>query len=247
MEATRPTDKNMHVFEHLNELRKKLFVSLIVFIIALVVAFVIYDGIVDVFITFYSSIPSGGENNLFVNSVVEGITTKLKVALVMGLIFSTPIHIYNIVSFIFPALEKKEKRYLVGGLIASFMLMVLSMYLSYFKILPISISFLTDGGFIPQDVGMLLNFNTSLFYVLYFVLWSVIAFQSPIVFVILMAFGLVKRKTALKMSRYIIVGIFILCAVVTPPDVVSQVGLALPLVVLYYLAILVAKIFKFGE
>ena len=241
------SDKYMHVLEHIRELRKRLIISLIIFGFFVVVAFIIHNHIANLFIKFYSSVPGNGENKLFVNSIVEGMTTKIKVSLIMGLVFSIPIHLYNIVAFIFPALEVKEKRYLAVALISSFLLIILSTYLSYFKILPISINFLTKGGFIPSDVGLLLNYNKNLFYALYFVFCSIIAFQSPIIFVLLMAFNILKRKSALKMSRYIIVAIFIISAIVTPPDVVSQVGLALPLVILYFLAILVAKIFKFGE
>lgn len=241
------SDKYMHIFEHLRELRKRLFISLVGYVVFLIIAFVVYDYIVDAFIKFYSSIPSGGDNVLFVNSVVEGMTTKIKVSLLMGLTFSLPVHIYNSIAFVFPALEPKQKRLIVITLICSFTLMILSTYLSYFKILPVSINFLTNSGFIPSNVGLLLSYETNLFYVLYFVFWSMVAFQLPIVFVLLMAFNVIKRKTALQMSRYIIIVIFALAAVVTPPDVVSQVGLALPLVVLFFLALLIAKIFKFGE
>lgn len=239
--------KYMHIFEHLRELRKRLITSLIVFGIFIILAFTVHDYITDLFIKFYSSIPGTGENKLFVNSVIEGMTTKVKISVIMGLIFSFPLHLYNIVAFIFPALNSKEKRYLSIALTSSFILIIFSIYLSYFKILPVSIKFLTDGGFIPNDVGLLLNYNKNLFYALYFVLCSIIAFQSPIVFVLLMACNILKRKTALKLSRYIVVAIFTVSAIVTPPDVISQIGLALPLVVLYFLAILVAKIFKFGE
>jgi sec-independent protein translocase protein TatC len=62
-----------------------------------------------------------------------------------------------------------------------------------------------------------------------------------------MAFNIIKRKDAFKLSRYVIVFIFAISAILTPPDVVSQVGLALPLVILYFISILVAKICKFGE
>jgi sec-independent protein translocase protein TatC len=247
MRSETASDKYMHIFEHLRELRRRLIISLIVFGIFIIVAFTIHDHIANLFIKFYSSVPGNGENKLFVNSIVEGMTTKIKVSLIMGLVFSLPLHMYNIVAFIFPALEAKEKRYLGIALVSSFILIVFSIYLSYFKILPISINFLINGGFIPSDVGLLLNYNKNLFYALYFVFCSIIAFQSPIIFVLLMAFGILKRKTALKMSRYIIVAIFIIAAIVTPPDVISQIGLALPLVVLYFLAILVAKLFKFGE
>lgn len=240
-------EKYMHIFEHLRELRKKLVVSLIAFAIFVIVAFSFYDYITDLFIQFYSSVSNGEDSTLFVNSIVEGMATKIKIALISGLILSTPIHLFNIISFVFPALTKKEKRYLSISLICSFILIILSIYLSYFKILPISIQFLTDDGFIPDDVGLLLNYNTNLFYALYFVFWSIIAFQTPILFVLLMAFNVIKRKAAYKVSRYVIIIIFVLSAIVTPPDVVSQVGLALPLVILYFIALLVAKIFKFGE
>ena len=241
------TEKYMNVFEHLRELRKRVVVSSIVFGIFVVFAFAMHSYIANLFIQFYSNIPSSGENKLFVNSIIEGMTTKIKVSLIAGLILSLPLHLYNIVAFVFPALEKKEKRYLIIALVSSFILVIFSTYLSYFQILPVSIKFLTKGGFIPNDVGLLLNYNKNLFYALYFVFCSIIAFQSPIIFVLLMAFNILKRKTALKMSRYIIVAIFTISAIVTPPDVFSQLGLALPLVVLYFLAILVAKIFKFGE
>lgn len=247
MEKDIGTEKYMNIFEHLRELRKRVIISSIAFIVFVIIAFAMHNHIANLFIKFYSSIPSSGENKLFVNSIVEGMTTKIKVSLIAGLIFSLPLHLYNIVAFVFPALEKKEKRYLIIALISSFILVILSTYLSYFKILPISIKFLTKGGFIPNDVGLLLNYNKNLFYALYFVFCSIIAFQSPIIFVLLMAFNILKRKTAIKVSRYIVVAIFIISAIVTPPDVVSQLGLALPLVVLYFLAILVAKIFKFGE
>jgi sec-independent protein translocase protein TatC len=241
------SDKYMHIFEHLRELRKKIIVSLVSFVIFSIMAFFIYDYIVDLFIKFYSSVSSGTDNKLFVNSIIEGMTTKFKISLIMGVIFSIPIHLYNIISFIFPGLKTKEKKYISLSLISSFILIILSIYLSYFKILPISIKFLVNGGFIPDNVGLLLNYNTNLFYTLYFIFWFIIAFQSPIVFVLLMAFNIIKRKDAFKLSRYVIVFIFAISAILTPPDVVSQVGLALPLVILYFISILVAKICKFGE
>jgi len=237
----------MSIMEHLRELRTRFFVSSIVLLIFSVVAFAFYNYFAGFLIGFYSSIESIGETSLYVNSIVEGITTKISISIILGLIFSTPVHIFNIVSFIFPSLKAREKKYIIIALICSFVLIVLSIYLSYFKILPISISFLTNGGFIPSDVGILLNYNTGITYVLYFVLWSVLAFQTPIVFEFLMIFNIIKRKTALKMSRYIIVVIFVAAAIVTPPDVMSQIGLALPLTVMFFLAILIAKIFKFGE
>lgn len=247
MNASISAEKYMHIFEHLRELRKRLISSLVAFAIFTVIAFLIHDSIVTLFIQFFSTISEGSGSSLFVNSVVEGIATKFKISLIAGLTLSMPVHLYNIILFVFPALHKKEKRTITISLICSFVLIVLSIYLSYFKILPLSINFLTTDDFIPGDVGLLLNYNTSIFYTLYFVFWSVIAFQTPILFVLLMSLNIISRKAAFKSSKFVISIIFILAAIVTPPDAISQVGLALPLVILFYLSIFIAKIFKFGE
>ena len=108
-------------------------------------------------------------------------------------------------------------------------------------------SFLTGNGFVPGDVGILLNFGRNVFYILQFLLVTLLLFQVPIVIEILLAIGVVGRKTLWKSSRYIIIGSFILSAILTPPDIISQVGLALPLVVLYFGALSIAGIFRIGR
>ena len=79
------------------------------------------------------------------------------------------------------------------------------------------------------------------------VLAFAVLFQLPLVLVVLMAFDIVKRATLLKFSRYFIVLIFVVSAIMTPPDIISQVALSLPLIVLYFLSIFVAKILGFGN
>jgi sec-independent protein translocase protein TatC len=131
--------------------------------------------------------------------------------------------------------------------IFSFILIVLGSYLAYFKIVPLAINFLTNPYFVPQNVGFLLNYQTNIFYVLSFILWAVLALQTPLLMEILLVLNVLQRKQVLRASRYIIVGIFILAAIITPPDFISQLGVALPLLFFYFLALLIAKIFKFGE
>ena len=94
---------------------------------------------------------------------------------------------------------------------------------------------------------MLLNYGQNIFYIFQYLLVSLVLFQLPILLEILLIVNIIKRKTLLKASRYMIVFIFILAAILTPPDFMSQVTLALPLIVLYFLTIFIAKIFKFGE
>jgi sec-independent protein translocase protein TatC len=96
-------------------------------------------------------------------------------------------------------------------------------------------------------VVFLLNYQANVFYILTFILWAVLAFQFPLLMEILLVMNILKRKQVLRASRFVVVGIFIISALITPPDFISQLGVALPLMFFYFLALLVAKIFKFGE
>jgi sec-independent protein translocase protein TatC len=187
------------------------------------------------------------DKQLFINTLFEGFLTKLKISLLAGFIISFPVHLYNAIRFIFPALKVKEKRVIVIGLFISFGLLAFSFYYSYYNIIPISVRFLTSRNFIPNQVGLLLNYNKNIFYILQFIFIALVIFQTPILLELLLVTNVIKRKTLLKFSRYVMVGIFILSALLTPPDFVSQVSLSVPLIVLYFLTILIAKIFKFGE
>ena len=93
----------------------------------------------------------------------------------------------------------------------------------------------------------MLSYEHSVFYVVKFLVYSVVMFQLPVVLELLMVFNVVNRKALFRASRYVIVVIFVLSAIVTPPDFISQIGLAGPLIVLYFVTILIAKLCKFGE
>ena len=94
---------------------------------------------------------------------------------------------------------------------------------------------------------MLLSFSGNIFYILQFMLVALMVFQIPIVVEILLAMNVVSRKALWRAARYVVVSFFVLAAIVTPPDFVTQLGLALPLTGLYFLTLLVAKIFGFGR
>jgi len=241
-------EKQMTIFGHLTELRRRVIISLLFFLGCAVIAFILYDGIIQLFTLQFKSIQSGLGATLFANSITEGFLVKLKTAAIFGLIFSLPVHIVNLVQFVFPAIDRKYRKIVTIGLFASFLLAAFGAYLTYFRIVPFSIRFLTNSGFIPKSVGVLLSYQESITYVLSFLLWAIITFQTPLVLEILLALNVIQRKAVFRASRYVIVGIVILSAVITPSvDPVSQLSIALPLVLLFFLAILVAKIFKLGE
>ena len=240
--------KRMPFIEHLKELRKRLIISVISLIVGMVLCYIFYQKIIIFLYKPFELLPdNSGKYVLYINSLLEGFLIRLQASFWGGIVLSIPVHLINIVGFIFPGLTDKEKKILTLIFISSFILTVLSISYGYFIIVPIVIKVLTTKSFVPDSVGILLSFKNNIFLIFQFVLASLILFQTPLIAEFLMILKIVKRKTMIKFFRYIIVVIFILSAILTPPDVMSQILVAIPLVVLFMLAILIATIFKFGE
>lgn len=232
---------------HIRELRNKILGSLVAYLLCTLGAFIFSDKIIGLFTSQFTAVSSSVESTLVVTTIVEGFVAQIKIAALSGLIFSLPAHIFNFLSFIFPGLEKRQRRIILVFLCASLSLIVVGAYFAYFKLIPLAIHFLTNPYFVPKGVGYLLSYQSNVFYIFSFILWSLAALQLPLILEVLLIMNILKRKSVFKASRYIIIFIFILSAVITPPDFISQLGIALPLIFLYFLVILIAKIFKFGE
>ena len=238
----------MPLLSHMTELRRCLIISIIALFIGFVIAVFLYDYIMDFLFAPLLLLPTSEDGNiLYINTFAEGFLVRLKISALAGFILSTPVHLFNALYFVFPGLRGREKRIIIIALICSFVFVIGSFFYSYYSIIPVSIAFLTGKGFIPENTGMLLSFGGNIFYILQFMMMALVVFQLPIILEMLLILNIVKRKPMLKFGRYIIVLFFLISALITPPDFVTQVGLALPMTVLYYLTILVAKIFKFGE
>lgn len=241
-------EKVMPVMEHIRELRNCILVSMAALAVGFVVSFVFSDRIIALFTRQFETVASAVEKKLVVQSIVEGFTTQMKISAIGAFILSLPVHVFNLLRFTFPGLTRRQRRIIIVLLAASLILIVFGAYLGYFSIVPMAIRFLTDPLFVPAGVGYILGYGTNVFFVLTFIIWSLIALQTPLVLEVLLMMNVLKRKAVFRSSRYIIVGIFILAAVITPsPDFISQLGIAIPMVFLYFVALLVAKVFKFGE
>jgi sec-independent protein translocase protein TatC len=233
---------------HLRELKIRLFVSMIALIVGSVACFVFYNRIFELFYEPFANIEKTFGATLFITTIFEGFVTKLKLSIVAGLVVSFPVHMFNLVRFIFPGLTKKEKKVVGFSLLASFFLIVFAFYYCYFYLIPMTVQFLTGAGFVPKNVGMLLNYGKNIFYILQFLLLILAIFQAPVLMEILMILNILKRRTLLKISRYVVFIVTVVAAAVTPdPTFISQLGVAVPLTALYFLALLIARIFHFGE
>ena len=245
--TTHPKRREMPFIEHVKELRRLLIISLCAVSLASIICFIFYDQILQVLFLPFSYVSKESGGSLYVNTLLEGFLNKIKVSVLTGFIISLPVHVWGIVYFVFPGLKGKEKRIIASTVIVSFLLLVFGGYYAYFKVIPISVRFLTNGSFVPDRVGMLLNFGKNVFYIYNFIFGTVVLFQIPLLLEIFMIMKLIKRSTLLRFTKYIIVAIFALSALLTPPDFISQVTLAVPMLLLYLITILVARIFRFGE
>ena len=239
--------KDMPILAHIRELRNVIITSIIAFVIACIVSFTLSKQIISIFTEPFTRIDSLVEKTLVVSSIAEGFVAQLKITVIGGFIVSMPVHIFGIIRFVLPGLSVREKRIVISFLFFSLMLIVTGAYMVYFKLIPLAIGFLTNPYFVPGTVGFLLNYQTNVFYLLSFMLWAVLALQIPLIMEILLVMNVLKRRQVWKATRFIIVGCFILAAIVTPPDIASQIGVAVPLCCFHFLALLIAKIFKFGE
>ena len=191
----------MTIFELLRELRKRLLWSVITIFLCSIVAFLGFDIIFKFLSRPFSVLnASSSAPVLYVTSIFEGFFTKLKASIIFGILLSFPLHLYNIISFIFPGLRSKERKLLIAVLISGLALVVFSIYLCYGKLLPLSIQFLTSKDFIPHEVGRVFHYDKSLLYVLNFLLYAMIIFQLPIVLELLLFFNLFDRRRLLCSS-----------------------------------------------
>ena len=241
------SNKEMPILEHIRELRNIVLVSLVAFVIACVVSFIFSNQIISFFLKPFTTVDSLVDKTLVVSSIAEGFVAQMKIMVIGGFILSMPVHVFGIIRFVFPGLTAREKRIVMFFLVFSLILIVTGAYIVYFRIVPLAIQFLTNPYFVPKGVGFLLNYQTNIFYLLTFIFWAILALQLPLIMEILLVMNVLKRRQVWKATRFIIVGIFILAAIVTPPDVASQLGVAVPLLFFHFLALAIAKIFKFGE
>ena len=242
------TQKEMPLLAHVAELRRLLIFSIVALVAAAIGAFSFYEGVIDLLYRPLQALEQTGTGELlYINTIFEGFLTRVKISLFCGLVLSFPVHLFHAIRFVFPGLHRREKRIVLVALICSFVFIILSFLYSYYKIIPISVSFLTGEIFIPKRTGLLLSFSGNIYFILQFMFVALVVFQIPIILEILLIMNVVSRKSLWRIARYIIVAFFILAAIVTPPDFITQLSIALPLTGLYFLTLLVAKIFGFGK
>lgn len=176
---------------------------------------------------------------MIATAVTTPFLVPMKVSTLVGIVVSLPYTLYQAWAFVAPGLYEHERRFIGPLVVASTVLFLMGMAFAYFFVFPVLFGYVANsapqGVAVMTDIGSYLDFVTTMF-----VSFGV-AFEVPIAVVLLVRFNLVSVASLKEARSYVIVGAFIIGAILTPPDVISQVMLALPLWVLYEAGVLVAR------
>jgi len=187
-----------------------------------------------------SKLPQGGQ--LIATDVTTPFFVPLKVTMMAAFLVALPYVLYQLWRFVAPALYAKEKRLILPMIIASTTLFFCGMSFAYFVVFPAVFGFVVSSA--PHGVAVMTDIDKYLSFVLGMFIAFGITFQVPVVVVVLVRMGIVSVQKLREVRRYVIVGAFVVGAIFTPPDVVSQFMLAVPLWLLYEAGIVVASWIK---
>ena len=190
-----------------------------------------------------AKLPKGGQ--MIATDVTTPFFVPLKVTMMAAFVIALPYILYQIWKFVAPGLYAHEKRLVVPLIFASTILFVCGMAFAYFLVFPVVFGFITASA--PQGVAVMTDIDKYLSFVLTMFMAFGVTFQVPVVVVLLVRMGIVSVEKLREVRSYVIVGAFVAGAIFTPPDVVSQFMLAVPLWLLYEAGIVVAAWVGKGE
>lgn len=244
-------DSPMTFWEHLDELRKRITYSVVALVGAVFVAWEVREPVMDAltkpFIDAWREQHIKGDPNLNFSAPGSGFAANLQVSLIIGLAIAAPVIFYQLWAFVAPGLYAREKKFVIPFVTLSTLLFVGGGYFGWLTAFPIAFNYflgfsgsLGTHGLQIQPTIMLDNY---LDFVLQMLLAFGIIFELPLFILFLSIAGIVNYLTLIKFGRWFILIAVILAGVLTPPDVTSQLIMAVPLIVLYFVSIGLAAIF----
>lgn len=234
------TDEKQPFLSHLKELRDRLLICVIAVAIAFVATYYFKEKIFDFLMQPFLRVMPPGSSFIF-TGVTEAFTTYFKISIVAALFVGAPVILFEFWMFVSPGLYEKEKRYVYPFIFYGSVCFLCGALFCYFVVMPNIYRFFVSYGtgfVIPMpDIKSYMGLTLKML-----ILFGLI-FELPLVAYYLSKTGIINARMLASKRRYAILAIFIISAIITPPDVVSQILIALPFWGLYELGILIAKIF----
>ncbi len=231
------------LLEHLIELRQRLLYSIIAIAVAFGVCFYFADQVFNILLVpFESAVGDASEVKLIFTAPQEYFFTQLKLALFGALFIAFPVLATQIYMFVAPGLYKNERGAFLPFLIATPVLFLMGASLVYFLIMPLALGFFIGmeqtGGEGQAAIELLPRVSEYLSLTMTLIFAFGLCFQLPVLMTLLGRAGLISSAQLRKGRKYAVVGVFAVAAILTPPDIISQLGLGLPTLVLYEISIL---------
>lgn len=227
------------LISHLIELRNRLLRAVICIAVLFVPCAIFSDRLFTLVAQpLISKMPAG--TSMIATSLVSPFMAPLKLALLTALFLAMPVVLYQAWSFVAPGLYRHEKRFAIPLVLSSIVLFYAGVAFAYFVVFPLMFAFLTSTA--PIGVKVMTDISNYLDFVLLLFFAFGVAFEIPVATVLLAATGMVKIETMRKNRGYVVLGIFIVAAFLTPPDALSQSFMAVPMYVLYELGIVMSRL-----
>lgn len=240
-------EKRMTFLEHLEELRWTVVWIVVATLVGTAVAWYFSGRVLEVLSDDLSEVLEdvlgpGQGYKLHVFEVAEAFTTRLKISLLVGFLLALPLNIYKVWQFVSPGLFAREKRIAGPLVLLSIGLFYCGVVFAYPLMVKLSVAFLFRLK--PPSVIATVRMGSYVSFVTKFCITFGLVFQVPMVLAVLSWMGLVSSATLKKGWRYALVGVLVVSAVLTPPDVISQILMTVPVLLLYWVGYLLARVFE---
>lgn len=233
-------DTKLPLTQHLEELRKRILICLAAVTVCFAVSYGFSDTLYHILARPVLSVMPDNGTFIF-TGLTEAFFTYLKVSIFAGILLASPVILYQIWRFVAPGLYRDEKKYVFPFVLLSTIFFVGGVLFCFFVVYPIACKFFAT--YADRDILMHLRISEYLSFTCRILLAFGVVFELPIFILFLSKIGIVNHRQLAKNRKLVVVAVFIIAAFLTPPDIISQTLMALPLLVLYETSIIIARIF----